>query len=176
MRENFWEFDASHTFVMLPNHKPLVAGTDEGIWRRIRLVPFSVVIPEEERDEHLPDRLNNELDAVLAWLVAGCASWQQQGLAEPEAVLEATAAYRVESDAIGRFLGERCLATPSAKVQSSYLFTAWSRWCVGEGLDPGTSKSFTTALQNRGFDTTKSHGRMVWQGLGLVADSGEESQ
>ncbi len=176
MRENFWEFDASHTFVMLTNHKPLVAGTDEGIWRRIRLVPFAVVIPEEERDEHLPDRLNSELDAVLAWLVAGCASWQRQGLAEPEAVLEATAAYRVESDAIGRFLGDRCLATPSAKVQSSYLFTAWSRWCVGEGLDPGTSKSFTTALQNRGFDTAKSHGRMVWQGLGLVADSGEESQ
>jgi putative DNA primase/helicase len=152
-----------------------VAGTDEGIWRRLRLIPFSVVIPEAERDEHLPDRLAEELDVVLAWLVAGCQAWQRQGLAEPTAVVEATAAYRAESDAVGRFLTERCLQTPGLKIQSSVLFTAWNRWCVGEGLEPGTSKSFTTALQNRGLDTAKSHGRMFWQGLGLVADSEEDS-
>ncbi|MEL6985348.1 MAG: phage/plasmid primase, P4 family, partial [Actinomycetota bacterium] len=142
MRENFWEFDASHTFVMLTNHKPLVAGTDEGIWRRLRLIPFAVVIPEAERDEHLPDRLASELDAVLAWLVAGCQAWQRQGLDEPTAVVEATAAYRAESDAVGRFLTERCLQAAGLKIQSSVLFTAWSRWCIGEGLEPGTSKSF----------------------------------
>ena len=172
MRENFWEFDASHTFVMLTNHKPLVAGTDEGIWRRLRLIPFSVVIPEAERDEHLPDRLNGELDAVLAWLVAGCADWQDRGLHEPEAVLEATAAYRAESDAVGRFLAERCFTATVAKIQSSALYQAWCRWCVGEGLEAGSNKAFTTSLQNRGFDATKSDGRMVWQGLGLI-DAGE---
>ncbi len=174
MRENFWEFDASHTFVMLTNHKPLVAGTDEGIWRRLRLIPFAVVIPEEERDEHLPDRLNDELDAVLTWLVAGCATWQRQGLDEPEVVVNATAAYRAESDAIGRFLAERCHTTVVSKVQSSVLYQAWSRWCIGEGLEPGTTKSFSTSLHNRGFDTTKSNGRMVWKGLGLAADRDEE--
>lgn len=172
MRENFWEFDASHTFVMLTNHKPLVAGTDEGIWRRLRLVPFSVVIPEDERDEHLPERLGSELDAILAWLVAGCTRWQTEGLAEPAAVVEATAAYRAESDAIGRFLTERCFTAQVAKVQSSALYQAWSRWCIGEGLEAGTNKAFTTALQNRGYDSTKSDGRMVWQGLGLT-DIGE---
>lgn len=57
--------------------------------------------------------------------------------------------------------------------QSSALFAAWSRWCGQEGLDAGTNKSFTTALQNRGFDTTKSNGRMVWHGLGLVVNNGE---
>jgi putative DNA primase/helicase len=170
MRENFWEFDTSHTFVMLTNHKPLVAGTDEGIWRRLRLIPFQVVIPKEERDEHLPTRLERELDIVLAWLVAGCLAWQRRGLDEPATVVEATDAYRAESDAIGRFLAERCVQAPTLKAQSSALFAAWSRWCVGEGLEAGTNKGFTTALHNRGFDTVKSKGRMVWQDLGLASE------
>jgi putative DNA primase/helicase len=173
MRENFWEFDASHTFVMLTNHKPLVAGSDEGIWRRLRLIPFAVVIPEAERDEHLPDRLAAEVDVVLAWLTAGCQDWQAQGLDEPDAVIAATQEYRAESDAIGRFLNERCNQARGLKVQSSVLFEAWSRWCVGEGLESGTNKAFTTALQNRGFDNTKSHGRTVWQDLGVIVE-GEE--
>lgn len=168
MRENFWEFDASHTFVMLTNHKPLVAGTDEGIWRRLRLIPFQVVIPEAERDEHLPERLGKELDTVLAWLVAGCVGWQRQGLDEPTTVIEATAAYRAESDAIGRFLTECCHQAVGLKVQSSYLYSAWCRWCLTEGVDPGSNKALTEALQNRGFDASKSDGRKIIRGIGLT--------
>ncbi|MGH1492158.1 MAG: DNA primase family protein, partial [Acidimicrobiales bacterium] len=171
MRENFWEFDASHTFIMLTNHKPLVSGNDEGIWRRLRLVPFDTVIPKDERDEHLPKRLATQRDAVLAWLVQGCTSWQTQGLDDPEAVVEATAAYRAESDAVGRFLAECCWTRVGCKAQSSALFTAWSRWCNTEGIEPGTNKSFTTGLQNRGFDAIKSNGRMTWQGIGLTTES-----
>ena len=77
MREDFWSFDPSHTFVMLTNHKPLVGGTDEGIWRRLRLVPFEVVIPPAERDEDLGRKLAAEADAVLAWLVAGYLDWKE---------------------------------------------------------------------------------------------------
>jgi len=109
MREDFWHFEPSHMFVMLTNHKPIVLGTDEGIWRRLRLIPWPVVIPEAERDEHLGDRLAVEVDAVLGWLVAGYRQWRQLGsLAEPEQVTTATSKYRAESDAIGRFLDERC--------------------------------------------------------------------
>jgi putative DNA primase/helicase len=176
MRENFWEFDASHTFVMLTNHKPLVQGVDEGIWRRLRLVPFAVVIPERERDEHLPDRLTLELDAILAWLIAGCDTWQRDGLNEPIQVIEATAAYRAESDAVGRFLNDCCHQQPACRVQSAALFTTWTRWCSQEGLDPGTNKTFTAALQNRGYDATKSHGRMVWHGIGLAMNGSEEPE
>jgi putative DNA primase/helicase len=66
MREDFWSFDPTHIFVMLTNHKPLVRGTDEGIWRRLRLIPFEVTIPEPEQDEHLREKLQLEADAVLA--------------------------------------------------------------------------------------------------------------
>src|SRR5262245_31431488 len=71
MREDFWSFEPSHTFVMLTNHKPVVGGDDEGIWRRLRLVPFDVVIPTEEQDEELGDKLALEADAVLTWLTHG---------------------------------------------------------------------------------------------------------
>ncbi len=170
MREDFWSFAPSHTFVMLTNHKPLVVGTDEGIWRRLRLVPFDVVIPVDERDEHLGERLRCEADAVLAWLVAGYQDWGRRGLAEPSGVVDATADYKAESDALGRFLDERCFQGPHHRVRSSDLFTAWAVWCKVEGHEPGTNKAFTTALQNRGFDTERTKVGVWWKGLSLAAE------
>jgi putative DNA primase/helicase len=173
MREDFWSFDPSHTFVMLTNHKPIVTGTDEGIWRRLRLVPWDVVIPDAERDEQLGDKLAAELDAVLAWLVAGYRDWQTRGLAEPAQVTEATTAYRADSDALRRFLDECCLTGPHFTAGSTELFTAWGKWCADQGEDPGTQTAFATALQNKGLDKAKDRtGRMRWRGIGLAASDG----
>jgi putative DNA primase/helicase len=171
MREDFWSFDPSHTFVMLTNHKPIVTGADEGIWRRIRLVPWDVIIPAEERDEQLPDRLALEHDAILAWLVGGYRDWRQHGLAEPQRVLDATAAYRAESDTLTRFLADRCLPGHGT-VGSTELYKAWQRWCDDQGADPGTQTAFTTALCDRhGYDTYKDGtGRMRFRSLGLAAE------
>lgn len=170
MREDFWSFDPSHTFVMLTNHRPIVTGTDEGIWRRLRLVPWDVVIPAADRDEDLPGKLTAELDAVLAWLVGGYREWRVGGLADPGKVTAATAAYRDESDAVRRFLSQRCLTAPGLSAGSSDLFTAWAKWCADEGEDPGTQTAFAATLQNKGFEKTKDRtGRMRWRGLGLAA-------
>jgi len=169
MREDFWHFEPSHTFLMLTNHKPLVSGTDEGIWRRLRLIPWDIVIPPEQRDETLGDRLALEVEFVLAWLVEGYRHWQQIGLADPETVIAATRAYRDESDALGRFLAQRCM-TGHGTVGSMDLFAAWSDFCKIEGADPGTQTAFAASLQERGFDKFKdSAGRMRWRRLGLAA-------
>jgi putative DNA primase/helicase len=139
MREDFWSFDPSHTFVMLTNHKPLVGGTDEGIWRRLRLVPFEVIIPGSERDERLGEKLTAEVGAVLAWLVAGYLDWRENGLAEPGKVTEA---YRAESDALGRFLHERCLVMPALHAGSSEMFSTYEKWCAAEREDPWHAEGF----------------------------------
>jgi putative DNA primase/helicase len=173
MRENFWSFAPSHTFVMLTNHKPAVGGTDEGIWRRLRLVPWDVVIPPAERDEHLGDRLALELDAVLAWLVAGYQAWRKHGLKDPDAVNKATEAYRSESDALGRFIAEQCLTGPHYAVGSSELFAAWQKWCAAEGEEHGTQTALATMLVNKGFENYTTHGRRRWRGVGL---QGEDPQ
>lgn len=170
MREDFWHFDPSHTFVMLTNHKPIVVGTDEGIWRRLRLVPWPVVVPAADRDEYLGDKLKLAADAVLAWLVAGYHDWREHGLDEPQAVTAATDAYRGESDAVGRFLDDRCLCATHFHVPSAELYSAWCKWCADEGEESGTNKAFSTTLQNRGFNTKRTNRGMVWSGIGLAAE------
>jgi putative DNA primase/helicase len=176
MREDFWSFDPSHTFVMLTNHKPLVGGTDEGIWRRLRLVPFEVIIPGAERDENLGGKLAEEAGAILAWLVAGYLDWHKNGLSEPDKVTEATQAYRAESDSLGRFLEERCLRMPALHAGSSELFGAYEKWCAAEREDPGTPKAFASAMQVKGFESYKSHGVMRWRGVGLAAQNTAEGE
>jgi putative DNA primase/helicase len=171
MREDFWEFDPTHTFVMLTNHKPVVRGSDEGIWRRLKLVPFGVVIPEHQRDEHLGERLALEADAVLTWLVRGYQDWRTNGLHEPQQVTDATAEYRNESDALGRFIAERCLLSSTYSTRSQHLYNSWCAWCHQEGEEAGTNKAFTTALQDRGYDTKRTKVGAVFQGIGLAADS-----
>jgi putative DNA primase/helicase len=171
MREDFWSFEPSHTFVMLTNHRPVVGGTDEGIWRRLRLVPFEVVIPPEERDEDLSSKLAAEADAVLAWLVAGYRAWRADGFTEPQQVTEATDAYRAESDPLGRFLSERCLLMAGYHVGSTELFTAYEWWCEAEREDPGTPTAFGNALKAKGFESYRSNG-IRWRGIGLAAEDG----
>lgn len=170
MREDFWEFTPTHMLLLLTNHKPIVGGTDEGIWRRLRLVPWDVVVPPHERDHDLGDALALEADAILSWLVRGYGEWRRDGLGEPQAVKAATAAYRAESDAIGRFIADRCLTGPHFHVGSSNLFDAYTRWTADEGLDAVTQTALGTELVNRGFDKHRgTGGRWVWDGIGLSA-------
>ena len=174
MREDFWHFTPSHTFAMLSNHKPVISGTDEGVWRRVRLVPWDVVVPEAERDEHLGERLGLELDYVLGWLVTGYRDWRGRGLDEPEQVTRATDDYRAESDALARFVDQCCLTGAHWHVRSSHLFAAWQKWSAEEGEPPGTQTAFSLALINRGFDKKSTKVGVIWTGLGLLAeDDGE---
>ncbi len=173
MREDFWDFDPSHSLVMHTNHKPIVRGTDEGIWRRLRFVPFDVVIPEHERDGKLPERLALEADGILRWIIAGYWQWRSRGLAAPDQVTTATQGVRGESDMLGLFLTERCRldAGPHAAVQSAHLFGAWVAWCKRENVEAGTQTAFSRDLGDRGLDKRKDGlGRMVWAGIDLYAD------
>lgn len=173
MREDFWHFDPSHTFTMLTNHKPVVSGQDEGIWRRLRLVPWDVVVPPEERDERLGEQLRLEADYVLTWLVLGYQDWRENGFDEPERVTSATAAYRADSDALGRFIADRCITGPNFHVRSSELYAEWCKWCAGEGVESGSNKALTESLQNRGYDTRRTNLGAVWGGIGLTADESD---
>jgi putative DNA primase/helicase len=109
MHENFWEFSPTHTFMFATNHKPGIRGTDNGIWRRVKLVPFTVSVADTEADKAMPDKLRGEAKGILAWCVRGCLEWQEQGLEPPGEVVEATASYRAEQDLIGSFL-EQCVS------------------------------------------------------------------
>ncbi len=171
MRQDNIEFAASHSVVMVTNFKPTVAGDDPALWRRLRIVPFDVVVPNPNK--RLKEQLAVELPAVLAWLVAGHRDWHLNGLDEPEVVVNATDAYRASSDALGRFVDERCLTSTRASVKARELFGAWQAWCHVNGEDAGTEKAFAEAMALRGYEKAKSNGTMTYRGLFLAAEEGE---
>ncbi len=172
MRADFVQFEPSHTAVLVTNHKPRVPGDDPALWRRLRVVPFDVVVPEP--DPRLPDRLALELPAVLAWLIDGYRLYAQNGLKEPDAVAAATETYKASSDVLGRYLDERTVnGSEHMYVRASELFADWQSWCQRTGEHAGRQNEFAESLDQRGFrKVNRSIGR-VYTGLGLAAEGGE---
>lgn len=176
MRQDFVEFEASHTPALVTNFLPKVSGDDAAIWARIRVVPFDVVIPPEDRDVHLGEKLEVEADAILTWAVNGWADYLKIGLAEPKAVLAATESYQADSDVIGRFLTECCILNPHMFVTSAALFDRWVKWCTDDGSEPVPKKPFGEALDKRGLAADKgTAGVRIRRGLGLLASETEPS-
>lgn len=167
MREDFWTFDPTHKIWLAANHKPGVRGTDNGIWRRIKLIPFTVTIPEEQQDKHLKDKLLEELPGILNWAILGCIEWQNVGLAEPAEVTRATRDYRHEQDVLGRFIDEMCTIEPEATVGATTLYQAYRAWCDANGEHAMNVTNLGTELTRRGFDTKKTKSGIVRLGVTL---------
>lgn len=141
------------------NHLPAIYGVDEGIWRRIRLVPFEVSIPEHEVDPDLKDRLKEESTGILAWCVSGALDWQREGLLTPSAVLDATSGYRREMDTISEFIEDHVEEAPGEFLTSRDLFEAYRSWCEGLGEKPRTQKALSSALKKKGYEPIKGRAR-----------------
>ena len=168
MHKNPITFDPSHALVMLTNHLPAVSGDDPAVWRRILVVPFDVVIPPDERDGGLPDRLKKAAPAVLAWVYEGWLAYQEQGLNPPEVIKVRTQEYQASSDVLGRFLDERTIKNPHSSIKARELFTAWGSWCSASGEQPGTEKGFAESLGRRGYAKKRVTSGQIYQGLLLA--------
>ena len=167
MRGEWFTFAPSFTPWLSTNHRPIVTGTDLGIWRRIRLVPFDVVIPESERDGRLEEKLAAELPGVMAWAVEGCLEYQRVGLAAPSAVTAATEEYRRESDVIAAFLEERCEIGRDRFATTRALYESYREWAQEAGERVMTKTAFGQAMTERGFDKAKSAGQRGWVGIAI---------
>ncbi|MFD8803675.1 DNA primase family protein [Streptomyces atroolivaceus] len=174
MHKNPITFDPSHALVMLTNHLPAVSGDDPAVWRRILVVPFDVVIPPEERDGSLPDRLKKASAAVLAWAYEGWLAYQEQGLNPPEVIRVRTQEYQASSDVLGRFLDERTIKNPHGTIKARELFTAWSAWCSSSGEQGGTEKGFADSLGQRGYVKKRTGAGQVYQGLMLAGTDDDD--
>jgi len=172
----FFEFRPVFKLFLACNHKPIIRGTDNAVWRRIRLVPFTVTIPEEEQDRNLPAKLRAEAEGVLAWAVRGCLEWQREGLKPPQEVMAATQAYREEMDPLAGFLGESCVMSPGVKAAASDLYRAYKAWCEKTGEEPVTQTTFGLRLGERGFSRVRhSGGRFFWHGIALASEQEDQS-
>lgn len=166
MRGEFFTFQPRFKVLLATNHRPVIRGTDNGIWRRIRLIPFTETISDDEKDRDLSTKLLAESDGILAWAVAGCLAWQRDGLAPPDAVQAATEDYRTDMDVLGEFMYELCIR--AGTVKNTDLYDAFSKWQIANGEKPRSHRWLTRALQDRGFKqaANRANGRR-WEGLSL---------
>ncbi|MCU1624238.1 MAG: hypothetical protein JWL79_3083 [Frankiales bacterium] len=154
MRQDAFDFTPTHSLWLLANHMPAVRAGGQAFWRRVRLLPFLHVVPPEQRDPHLEDRLvEQEGPGILAWLARGAADYLTHGLNEPASVLTATRAYETDQDTVGRFVDELCTVgdptQPHLTIKIAQLRTTYERWCHSEGETPVSAKALTRALRDR---------------------------
>jgi P4 family phage/plasmid primase-like protien len=157
------------------NNKPVIQGTDDAIWDRLRLIPFTQRFDGDRQDPKLPEKLRGELAGVLAWMVEGCLEWQEHGLGEPESVREATDQYRAEMDTLAAFIEDRCVVREGIVAPATPLYKQYQMWCDDAGEKPDTQKMFGMRLRERGFVSDKikrgpHKDRKGWFGIGLRAD------
>lgn len=175
-----FEFTPTFKIFLITNKKPKITGTDEGIWSRVRFIPFTKLIPIEKR---IPDLaywfIKNEAQGILRWLVEGCQKWQVEGLGEVKEIIEAKEEYRQEEDLIGQFIEERCIVGETCQNSSPELYQNFKVWQVAMGYYPKSIQEFTRNLEARGYKNMMrtygpQKGHKFWHGIGLLQKNQEE--
>jgi putative DNA primase/helicase len=173
MRGEWFEFTPHFKIYLSSNYKPRVSGTDDAIWDRLKLVPFLIRIPEEERRpmEQMLKEFEQELAGICNWAVRGCLDWQRYGMGEPPEVRTATAGYRDEMDVLKDFLAECCVLQAAAKVASQDLYAEYKRWATSTGERVLSQKRFSQWMEHRGAQMgfSKQHTKegKIWHGVAL---------
>lgn len=166
-QESF-EFDPTHHIWLATNHKPVIKGTDLGIWRRIRLVPCMAFFDKKNPDPTLETDLEAEMPGILTWAIKGAQQWYRQRLGTTAAIEEATAEYREEMDSIGAWLAECCTTdNPRAETSAADLYASYSAWTDAAGEGTLSQRNLGLRLKERQFRKSKS-GTVRWLGIGLI--------
>jgi putative DNA primase/helicase len=176
MRQDFFDFIPQFKLFITGNHKPRLDNVDVAMRRRLLLVPFTVQIPAEDRDPDLPNKLRAEGPAILRWMLDGCLEWQRLGLAPPKVVTDATEEYFSDQDIMQQWLDE-CTkdAGPHAFIPIGTLYSSWKHWCEDRGIAPGSSRSLSDALIDRGFVRKRAHGgKRGFRGLDISRETQDQ--
>lgn len=150
------------------NHKPIIRGTDEGIKRRIKLIPFNNIIPEDKvrsRDSIMIE-IKAELSGILNWALTGFNKWRENGrLIFPEEVKEATKEYFDEMDHIQNYIKDRIDETdPTAKIKVKDLYEDYKKYSEDNGEIAISNKLFSKALKEKGYHNEKGTGNYYFWG------------
>ena len=174
MRQDFFTFTPAHTLWLMGNHQPKVDSGGESFWRRLRLIPFTRIIPEQDRIENLQQRLvDEEGPAILAWLVTGAVLYHRHGIQEPDSVKAATHTYRHEEDHLARFIEDTCITMPGnndARIDTAELRRAYDTWCRLENETELNGTAFGRQLKQKyDVEIIRSKGRRFYTGLTMQA-------
>jgi putative DNA primase/helicase len=179
MRQDYFSFTPTHKLWLLGNHRPEVGTGGHAFWRRIRLIPFEYVVPDQQKIDNLAAELvADEGPGILAWLIQGAIRYlaTRDPLAGPASVRMATAAYEATEDHVGRFLTECCKLDLGSdlRAEQGLLYTAYVTWCHSEGIRQDTARAFAGRIrQEVGLaspaEMMKSSGKKYYPGISLTA-------
>ena len=172
LHKEFFEFQSQAKLTMQGNYRPTISGTDEGIWGRVILVPWKVMIPVEKRDPNLQHKLAEEASGILNWLLDGLRDYLDSGLCIPPSVREATEGYRSDSDPLGRFLDFCTRSAPGARVQSTQLHHLYCAWARANGETEWSAKGLGAAMRDRGIQSRKAN-NVFWLDIELTREVSE---
>ena len=170
MRQDFFEFDQTFDLFLVTNHRPKIIGTDNAIWRRIRIVPFTVIIELSERRprEEVVAEMVSEASGILNWLLAGLRDWQSDNWWVAPAVRAVTDEYRKEQDRIGGFLADCCELGQYYTVDKGQLYAEYCQWCQGNGEDAVSKRLFGDLLKGKGITEVRNNKARKWLGIRLI--------
>lgn len=158
MKRDFFEFPCSHHLWIDGNYKPRIEGTDDGIWRRIRVVNFKKKFEGKAKDMNLRFALQAEAEGILAWAVRGCLEWQKSGLAEPESVTESVSGYRLEENLLQSFIAEYCTVDDGHEERAAILYKGYSMWLESCGEPRISQRAFGRRMTAMGFERKINNG------------------
>lgn len=167
--EDEFEFTPQFKLWMATNHKPIIRGTDDGIWRRMAVIPFAVQIPEKLVDKKLTHKLRGEITAIMNWAVEGYLAWQQHGLNEPSIIKSQRQQYRKEMDPIEEFIQECCFLGPGESIQATPFYESYKEWAQRNNQYVMTNTKFGIQVSNR-FEKVQVRGRNMYKGISLFND------
>ena len=165
----YFSFKPTFKIFMATNHKPKIRGADNGIWRRIKMIPFTVTIPPEQRDKNLTEKLIAENSGILNWLLKGYAMWKKEGLEEPAAVREANEEYRMDMDSVGTFVTD-CLELDASlqwRLPTNLLYQTYIKWCSKNNERVMSQKWLGMRMSEKGFKRVITNGQRLWCGLAV---------
>lgn len=169
MRKEFFEFRPTFLLLLATNFKPQFRGQDEGLWRRVKLIPWDRYFRPEERDHRLGQQLSAEAEGIFAWAVRGAVEWYRGGLDDPEVIRASTAEYRQTSDALAGFYpGVFVPDDGGGRVNGKLLWDAYQTWADDENLparERWTRRTFFAALEERGVVKRKTNAGVAFEGI-----------
>ncbi len=168
LHKEFFEFEPTFTPWLRTNHKPIITGDDDGIWRRLVLVPFARQFTGVNKDPDLEQKLLTERNGILAWMVQGALKWKKDGLQLSPTIERERASYRKDSDLLGQFLADVCVVDPNEKTEQTDLYAQYRAWSHYNGVKSVAKARFTRRLAERHFPEKRSNGKRYYDGLKIV--------
>lgn len=151
MRKDFFTFRRTHKIVLMTNHKPKIPDQTHSIWRRVKLIPFTVQFTGNKEDKNLAEKLKGEYSGILNWLIRGCTDWQQHGLNEPAIITQATAQYRHDEDTFSLFVDECLEQVREYRATRPELRYAYTEWAKRSGEQDLPARILYNRLRQCGF-------------------------